>query len=90
MVRLLFLVFGLVITVEPLIGLVDSHSAVLKVKVCRGQGQRLTLTDAAPIQHFKGIERNRLVHHFCGKLLVFLFRPEQHLPAFLVAHISGL
>ena len=30
------------------------------------------------------------VHHLKGKLLVLLFRPEQHFPVFLTAHISHL
>ena len=85
-----FLVSDDVPATDTLIGFADRDRLPVKIEIRRGQRQQFTLPDAAPIQHFKGIERNRLVHHFGGKLLIFLFRPEQHLPAFLIAHISGL
>ena len=45
-----------VLAVQTLIGLVDRHGALLKVKVRRGQGQQLPLPDTAPVEHLKGIE----------------------------------
>lgn len=38
-----------ILLVEPLVRLVNGESALLKVKVCRGQGQQLSLPDAAPL-----------------------------------------
>ena len=79
-----------VLAVQPLIGLVDGHGALLKVKVRRGQGQQLPLSDTAPVEHLKGIEGQRLVHHHLGKFQVLLLGPEHHLPVFLLAHAACL
>ena len=38
-----------ILLVEPLVRLVNGESALLKVKVCRGQGQQLSLPDVAPL-----------------------------------------
>ena len=65
-----------ILLVESLIGLIDGEGAFLEVKVRRGQGQQLTLSDAAPVQDLKGVERQRLVHHGLGKLGVLLSGPE--------------
>ena len=75
---------------QTLIGLVDRDRFLVKVEVRRSQRQQLALTDTAPVEHFKGVKGNWLVHHLKGKLLIFLFRPEQHFPVFLAAHISHL
>ena len=79
-----------VLAVQTLIGLVDRHGALLKVKVRRGQGQQLPLSDTAPIKHLKGVEGQRLVHHRLGKFEILLFSPEHHLPVFLFAHAACL
>ena len=72
-----------VLAVEPLIGLADFHRPGLKVKVCRGQGQQFPLPNTTPVEHFKGVVGNGLVHHGICKLLVLRFRPEQHFLPFL-------
>ena len=79
-----------ILLVEPLVRLVDGEGAFLEVKVRRGQGQQLTLSDTAPVQDFKGVERQRLVHHSLGKLGVFLPGPEQHLLSFFCPHVARL
>ena len=45
-----------VLAVQPLIGLVDGHGALLKVKVRRSQSQQFPLPDTAPVEHLKGVE----------------------------------
>ena len=72
------------------VGFIDRDRLPFKIEICRGQRQQFSLTDAAPIQHFKGIERNRLVHHFFGKFLVFLLRPEKHFSCLGLSHIADL
>ena len=39
-----------VLAVQTLIGLVDRHGALLKVKVRRGQSQQLPLSNTAPVK----------------------------------------
>mgnify|MGYP002595924528 CR=1 FL=1 len=46
-----------ILPIQPLIGFVDGDSALLKVKICRGQSQKFSLSDTAPVKHLKGIER---------------------------------
>ena len=46
------------------VGFIDRDRLPFKIEICRGQRQQFSLTDAAPIQHFKSVEGNRLVHHF--------------------------
>ncbi len=65
-----------ILLVDPLVRLVDGEGALLKVEVRRGQGQQLTLPDTAPVQNFKGVEGQRLIHHGLGKLGVLLPGPE--------------
>ncbi len=79
-----------ILLVEPLVRLVDGEGAFLEVKVRRGQGQQLTLSDTAPVQDFKGVERQRLVHHSLGKLGVLLSGPEQHFFPFFHPHVARL
>ena len=79
-----------ILLVEPLVRLVDGESAFLEVEVRRGQGQQLALPDTAPVQNFKGVEGQRLVHHGFGKLGVLLSGPEQHLLSFLRPHVARL
>ena len=79
-----------ILTVQPLIGLIDGDGALLKVKVCWGQGQQLPLSDTAPVEYLKGIEGHRLVHHHLGKFQVLLLGPEHHFPIFLFAHAACL
>ena len=79
-----------ILLVEPLVRLVDGESALLKVEVRRGQGQQLTLPDAAPVKHLKGVEGQRLIHHGLGKLGVLLPGPEQHFLPFLCPHVTRL
>lgn len=76
--------------VQTLIGLIDRNRFLVKVEVRRSQRQQLALTDTAPVEHFKGVKGNGLIHHLKGKLLIFLFRPEQHFPVLLASHISYL
>ena len=45
-----------ILTVQPLVRLVDRHGALLKVEVRRSQSQQLPLPDTAPVEHLKGIE----------------------------------
>lgn len=75
---------------DTLIGFADRDRLPVKIEIRRGQRQQFTLPDAAPIQHFKGIERNRLVHHFFGEFLVFLLRPEKHFSCLGLSHIADL
>lgn len=79
-----------ILLVEPLVRLVDGESALLKVEVCRGQGQQLSLPDAAPVKHLKGVEGQRLMHHGLGKFSVLFPGPEQHLLPFLCPHVARL
>ena len=79
-----------VLTVQTLIGLVDGHSALLKVKIRWGQGKQFPLPDTAPVEHLKGVEGQWLVHHHLGKFQVLLLGPEHHLPVFLLAHAACL
>lgn len=79
-----------ILLVEPLVRLVDGESALLKVEVCRGQGQQLSLPDAAPVKHLKGVEGQRLIHHGLGKFSVLFPGPEQHLLPFLCPHVARL
>ena len=76
--------------VNPLIGLRDRDRFALKVEICRCERQELALTDASPVEHFKGIEGNGLVHDRKGKLLIFLLRPEEHFPASGLTHVADL
>ena len=75
---------------DTLIGFADRDRLPVKIEICRGQRQQFSLTDAAPVQHFKSIEGNRLVHHFFGEFLVFLLRPEKHFSCFGLSHIADL
>lgn len=75
---------------DTLIGFADRDRLPVKIEIRRVQRQQFTLPDAAPIQHFKGIERNRLVHHFFGEFLVFLLRPEKHFSCLGLSHIADL
>ena len=79
-----------ILLVEPLIGLIDGEGALLKIEVRRGQGQQLTLPDAAPVKHLKGVEGQRLIHHGLGKLSVLLPGPEQHFLPLLRPHVARL
>ena len=79
-----------ILLVEPLVRLVDGEGAFLKVKVRRGQGQQLALANTAPVQNFKGIEGQRLVHHGLGKPGILLTGPEQHFLSFFRPHVSRL
>ena len=79
-----------ILLVKPLVRLVDGEGALLKVEVRRGQGQQLSLSDAAPVKHLKGIEGQRLIHHGLGKLDVLLPGPEQHFLPFLCPHVTRL
>lgn len=79
-----------ILPLDTLIGLCDRDRLLLKVEIGRREGEKFTLTDTAPVQHFKGIERNRLVHHHLCELLVFLLRPEQNLPVLRFSHIACL
>ena len=79
-----------VLSVQPLVRFVDRHSALLKVKIRWGQGQKLPLPDAAPIKHLKGVEGQLLVHHHLRKFQVLLLGPEHHLPVFLISHAVRL
>ena len=76
--------------VQTLIGLVDRDRFFVKIEISGSQRQQLPLTNTAPVEHFKGVKGNRLIHHLKGKLLVFFFRPEQHFPVFLASHIPHL
>ena len=79
-----------ILLVEPLVRLVDGEGALLKVEVRRGQGQQLSLSDAAPVKYLKGVEGQRLIHHGLRKLGVLLPGPEQHLLPFLCPHVTRL
>ena len=79
-----------VLAIQPLVRLVDRYGALLEVKICWGQSQQLPLSDTAPVEHLKGVEGQRLVHHHLGKFQVLFLGPEHHLPVFLFAHAPGL
>ena len=38
-----------ILLIEPLVRLIDGNGALFKVKICWGQGQQLSLPDAAPL-----------------------------------------
>ena len=57
--------------VQTLIGLVDRDRFFVKIEISGSQRQQLPLTNTAPVEHFKGVKGNRLIHHLKGKLLVF-------------------
>ena len=86
-IPIVYLGFGAGLAIFMFTGFIKSLT--LKIEICRGQSQQLALTDARPVKHLKCVVGNRLVHHFFRKFLVFLFRPEQHLPPFLCPHVSG-
>ena len=79
-----------ILLIDPLVRLVDGESALLKVEVCRGQGQQLSLPDAAPVKHLKGVEGLRLIHHGLRKFGVLFPGPEQHLLPFFCPHVARL
>lgn len=79
-----------ILLVEPLVRLVDSDGALLKIKIRRDQGQQLSLSDAAPVKHLKGVEGQWLVHHGLGELSVLFSGPEQHLLSLLCPHVARL
>ena len=79
-----------ILLVKPLVRLVNGEGALLKIEVRRGQGQQLTLPDAAPVKHLKGVEGQRLIHHGLGKLGVLFPGPEQHLLSFFRPHVARL
>ena len=79
-----------ILPLDTLIGLCDRDRLLLKVEIGRGEGEKFTLTDSTPIEHFKGIEGNRLVHHDLCELLILLLRPEQHLTVLRFPHIACL
>ena len=79
-----------VLALEPLIGFADGHCTRLKVEVCWGEGQQFPLPDTAPVEHFKGIVGEGLVHHGVGKFQILFLRPEQHFTPFLHPHVPGL
>lgn len=43
-----------ILLIEPLVRLIDGDSALLKIKICRGQSQKFSLSNAAPVKHLKG------------------------------------
>ena len=79
-----------ILTVYPVICLRDGYRILLKIEIGRSQRQQLPFPDAAPIEHFKSVVGNGLVHHAFSKPKILLFRPEQHFTVFLLAHASGL
>ena len=79
-----------ILPIQPLIGFVDGDSSLLKVKIRWGQSQQLPLPDTAPVEHLKGVEGQRLVHHHLGKFQVLLLGPEHHLSVFLFPHAACL
>ena len=52
-----------VLTIQAGIRLADGHGSLLKIEVGRGQRQQLALTESAPVQHFKCVVREGLVHN---------------------------
>ena len=52
-----------VLTIQAGIRLADGHGSFLKIEVGRGQRQQLALTESAPVQHFKCVVREGLVHN---------------------------
>ena len=43
-----------ILPIQPLVRLIDGDSALLKIKICRGQSQKFSLSNAAPVKHLKG------------------------------------
>ena len=78
-----------ILAVEPLIGLVDLHRPGLKVEVRRGEGQQLPLPNTAPVEHFKGVVGEGLVHHGLRKPLILRLCPEQHFLSLLRPHVPS-
>ena len=88
-----FLGFGRgddILPVNPLIGLGDAYRTALKIEVSRSQRQHLAQTQAAPVQDFKGVIGNGLVHDGFDELVVLGLRPEKHFLLFFGAHVASL
>ena len=61
---------------KALIGFVDRESTRFKVEVCRGQREKLSHANPAPIEHLKSIIGKGLVQHSLRETQVLIFRPE--------------
>ena len=79
-----------VLALDTLVGFRDGNRLLLKVEVCRGEGQQLPLPNTAPVEHIKGVVGEGLVHHGVGKFQILFLRPEQHFTPFLHPHVPGL
>ena len=79
-----------ILALDPLVGLGDGDGLFFEVKVTGGEGQQLPLPDAAPVEHFKGVIGEGLVHHGLGEFQVLRLCPEQHFTSLGLAHIARL
>lgn len=73
---------------DALIRFVDCNRLPFKIEISWGQCQQFALADTTPVEHFKSIKGQRLVHHSINEFQVFIFGPEQHFTAFLLAHAA--
>ena len=79
-----------ILPVNTLIGLGDAYCTALKIEVSRSQRQHLAQTQAAPVQNFKGVIGNGLVHNDFDELVILSLRPEKHFLLFFGAHVASL
>ena len=49
-----------VLSLDTLVGLVDAELSVLEIEVRSRESKQLTESDPAPVEHLKGVERDRL------------------------------
>ena len=75
---------------HALIGFRDRNCLFLKIKIRRCQRKQFTLSNSSPIEHFKGIEGTRLVHHRFDELQILAFVQNCISPFFCLPHIARL
>ena len=93
MTRLLFSVLGVcnhILALDLLVGLGDGNGLFLKVKVSRSEGQQLPLPNTAPVEYFKGVIGEGLVHHGLSKFQILRLCPEQHFPSLGLSYVARL
>src|SRR5699024_10536506 len=79
-----------ILGLERLAGLGDRDSLFPKVEVFMSEGQQLPRANAAPVEHFKGVIGEGLVHHGLGKFQILRLCPEQHFPSLGLSHVARL